>query len=307
VSQSPRLAELDTPLMDAAIPGLTLFSRGKVRDTFDFGSHLLMVATDRMSAFDVILPNGIPDKGVILTEMSNWWFERTSNIAPNHLEPGGWPSKISDHEREWGRRSMYVRRAERVDVECVVRGYLAGSGWKEYREEGTLAGLSLPPGLVESDRLPEPRFTPATKNDSGHDENISTTRMADIVGAELTSELQQLSLELYATAATIALERGVILADTKLEFGFIDGKIHLIDECFTPDSSRYWDAETYQRGKPQPSMDKQYLRDWLEVQDWDKTAPGPELPEEVVLGTRERYLLAYRRITGQELKPGGQA
>jgi phosphoribosylaminoimidazole-succinocarboxamide synthase len=306
VSETPRLAELDPALMDAAIPGLTLFSRGKVRDTFDFGDHLLMVATDRMSAFDVILPNGIPDKGAILTEMSKWWFERTSHITPNHIEPKGWPSELSTYERQWGRRSMYVRKAERVDVECVVRGYLAGSGWKEYREQGTLAGLGLPAGLVESDRLPEPRFTPATKNDSGHDENISISQMAAMYGPELTAELHQLSLELYNTAATIALERGVILADTKLEFGFIDGKIHLIDECFTPDSSRYWDAQTYERGKPQPSMDKQYLRDWLESLHWDKTPPGPELPEEIVLGTRERYLLAYRRVTGQDLTTGGQ-
>jgi phosphoribosylaminoimidazole-succinocarboxamide synthase len=307
VSQTKSLAELDPPLMDAAIPGLTLFSRGKVRDTFDFGNHLLMVATDRMSAFDVILPNGIPDKGVVLTEMSKWWFARTSHIAPNHLDPDGWPSELSDQEIQWGRRSMYVRKAERVDVECVVRGYLAGSGWKEYREGGTLAGLNLPPGLVESDRLPEPRFTPATKNDGGHDENISISQMSDMVGAELTTELHQLSLQLYTTAAAIALERGVILADTKLEFGFIDGKLHLIDECFTPDSSRYWDADGYQRGKPQPSMDKQYLRDWLESLDWDKTAPGPELPEEIVLGTRERYLLAYGRITGEALRTGGRA
>jgi phosphoribosylaminoimidazole-succinocarboxamide synthase len=306
VSETPRLAELDAPLMDAAIPGLTLFSRGKVRDTFDFGDHLLMVATDRMSAFDVILPNGIPDKGAILTEMSKWWFERTGDIAPNHLE-SGWPSQLSDQEREWGQRSMYVRKAERIDIECVVRGYLAGSGWKEYRKGGTLAGLRLPAGLVESDRLPEPQFTPSTKNDTGHDENISISQMADTVGAELTDELQRLSLQLYSSAAATALERGVILADTKLEFGFIDGQIHLIDECFTPDSSRYWDAETYERGKPQPSMDKQYLRDWLESLGWDKTPPGPELPEEVVLGTRERYLLAYRRITGRELKTGAQA
>jgi phosphoribosylaminoimidazole-succinocarboxamide synthase len=306
VSQTPSLAELDPPIMDAAIPGLTLFSRGKVRDTFDFGDHLLMIATDRMSAFDVILPNGIPDKGVILTEMSKWWFERTAHIVPNHLDPGGWPPELSEHQQSWERRSMYVRKAERVDVECVVRGYLAGSGWKEYREEGTLAGLSLPAGLVESDRLPEPQFTPATKNDTGHDENISISQMADTYGAELTDQLQQLSLELYRAAATTALERGVILADTKLEFGFIDGKIHLIDECFTPDSSRYWDAQTYERGKPQPSMDKQYLRDWLESLDWDKTAPGPALPEEVVLGTRERYLLAYRRVIGEDLKLGVQ-
>jgi phosphoribosylaminoimidazole-succinocarboxamide synthase len=303
MSEHQSLAKLAPPLMDAAIPGLTLFSRGKVRDTFDFGNHLLMVATDRVSAFDVVLPNGIPDKGVILSQMSRWWFERTNGICPNHLE-SGWPSELSDHQREWERRSMYVRKAQRVDIECVVRGYLAGSGWKEYRQLGTLAGLRLPQGLLESDRLPEPQFTPSTKNDSGHDENISISEMAEMVGTEVTDRLQELSLELYSAAASTALERGVILADTKLEFGFIDDKIHLIDECFTPDSSRYWDAEGYERGKPQPSMDKQYLRDWLETLDWDKTAPGPELPEEVLLGTRERYLLAYRRITGEDLESG---
>jgi phosphoribosylaminoimidazole-succinocarboxamide synthase len=301
MTQPQKLAELDPPLMEAALPGLPLFSRGKVRDTFDLGTHLLMVATDRVSAFDVMLPNGIPDKGAILTQMSRWWFERTAEICPNHIEAQGWPPELAAYERDWARRSMYVRRAERIDIECVVRGYLAGSGWKEYQEHGTLAGLALPAGLQESDRLPEPRFTPSTKNDEGHDENISIAQMADIIGSSLTVELHQLSLGLYNTAATMALERGVILADTKLEFGRIDGRLHLIDECFTPDSSRYWDAETYERGKPQPSMDKQYLRDWLETLDWDKTAPGPRLPEQVVLGTRERYLLAYRRITGGDL------
>ncbi len=296
-----KLAALNPPLMDAALPGLTLFSRGKVRDTFDLGDHLLMVATDRVSAFDVLLPNGIPDKGAILTQMSRWWFERTAQICPNHIEPEGWPSELAPYEQDWAQRSMYVRKAERIDIECVVRGYLAGSGWKEYREQGTLAGLALPAGLEESDRLPEPRFTPSTKNDNGHDENISIAQMADLVGSGLTVELHQVCLDLYNTAATMALERGVILADTKLEFGYIDSKLHLIDECFTPDSSRYWDAEKYERGKPQPSMDKQYLRDWLETLDWDKTAPGPELPEDVILGIRDRYLLAYRRITGLEI------
>ncbi|MEA2684800.1 MAG: phosphoribosylaminoimidazole-succinocarboxamide synthase [Chloroflexota bacterium] len=296
------LKELSPPLMDAAAPGLTLFSRGKVRDTFDLGDHLLMIATDRMSAFDVILPNGIPDKGTILTQMSRWWFDQTKDVCPNHLEHGGkWPKDLADREKEWEPRSMLVRKAKRVDIECIVRGYLAGSGWKEYQKSGTLAGLPLPGGLVESDRLPEPQFTPSTKNDAGHDENISIEEMAGLVGRDLTAQLQQLSISLYQTAATIALERGVLLADTKLEFGFIDDDVHLIDECFTPDSSRYWDAETYRPGVSQPSMDKQYLRDWLETLDWDKTAPGPEIPEEVILGIRDRYLLAYKRITGREL------
>ena len=296
------LGELSPPLMDAAAPGLTLFSRGKVRDTFDLGDHLLMIATDRMSAFDVILPNGIPDKGTILTQMSRWWFDQTREVCPNHLDSGGkWPTDLADREQEWERRSMLVRKARRVDIECVVRGYLAGSGWKEYWKNGTLAGLRLPAGLVESNRLPEPQFTPSTKIDGGHDENISIEEMAKLVGRDLTAQLQQLSISLYDTAATIALGRGVILADTKLEFGFIDDRLHLIDECFTPDSSRYWDAETYKPGESQPSMDKQYLRDWLETLEWDKTPPGPEIPEEVILGIRDRYLLAYKRITGADL------
>jgi phosphoribosylaminoimidazole-succinocarboxamide synthase len=289
--------------MDAAAPGLTLFNRGKVRDTFDLGDHLLMIATDRMSAFDVILPNGIPDKGTILTQMSRWWFEQTEAVCPNHLDRGGkWPKDLADREKEWEPRSMLVRKADRVDIECIVRGYLAGSGWKEYQKSGTLAGLPLPAGLRESDRLPQPQFTPSTKNDAGHDENISIAQMAELVGRDVTEQLQKLSIELYSSAAAIALERGVILADTKLEFGFIDERLHLIDECFTPDSSRYWDAQRYTPGQPQPSMDKQYLRDWLETLEWDKTAPGPEIPDEVILGIRDRYLLAYRRITGRELK-----
>jgi phosphoribosylaminoimidazole-succinocarboxamide synthase len=260
------------------------------------------VASDRVSAFDVVLPNGIPDKGTILTQMSLWWFRRTAEICPNHIDEGAaWPAELAAQEAAWRPRSMLVRKARRVDIECVVRGYLAGSGLKEYRAEGTLAGVPLPPGLVESDRLPEPQFTPSTKNDSGHDENISIAQMADMVGTELTEELRRTSLDLYSAAAATALERGVILADTKLEFGFIDGRLHLIDECFTPDSSRYWDAETYRPGESQPSMDKQFLRDWLETLDWDKRPPAPALPEDVIAGTRERYLLAYRRITGSDL------
>ena len=299
MTETRSVAGLAEPLMSADAPGLNLTYRGKVRDTFDLGDHLLMVATDRVSAFDVVLPNGIPDKGVVLTEMSKWWFSRVAEIVPNHLDPTAtWPAAAPS---AWDRRSMLVRKAERIDIECIVRGYLAGSGWKEYQESGTLAGLQLPPGLRDSERLPEPQFTPSTKNDTGHDVNISIHEMAQMVGSELTAELSQLSVNLYSTAAAIALERGVILADTKLEFGYIDGEIHLIDECFTPDSSRYWDMEIYEPGKPQPSMDKQYLRDWLETLDWDKTPPGPPIPDDVVAGIRDRYLEAYRRITGQEL------
>ena len=299
---SQTLEELSPPLMDAAVPGLTLFNRGKVRDTFDAGDHLLMSATDRMSAFDVVLPNGIPDKGTLLTQMSRYWFEQTADVCPNHLDPGGhWPRELAEKRDEWEPRSMLVRKAKRIDIECIVRGYLAGSGWKEYQQHGTLAGLPLPAGLEESARLPEPQFTPSTKNDVGHDENISIEQMAELVGDDLTAQLQRLSIELYNHAAGMALEKGVIMADTKLEFGFIDDAVHLIDECFTPDSSRYWDAETYRPGVSQPSMDKQYLRDYLETLDWDKTAPGPGLPDEVVLGIRERYVLAYRRVTGRSL------
>jgi phosphoribosylaminoimidazole-succinocarboxamide synthase len=301
MSEPRTLAELDPPLMDAAAPGLTLYSRGKVRDTFDLGDHLLMIATDRVSAFDVVLPNGIPDKGKILTQMSRWWFDQTRHICPNHIDDKvSWPSELSDVKAEWEPRSMMVKTAKRIDFECIVRGYLAGSGWAEYRKQGTLAGVRLPEGMVVSGRLREPQFTPSTKSDEGHDVNISIADMARQIGTETTARLEEMSLNLYGTASAIALERGVILADTKLEFGIIDGEVHLIDECFTPDSSRYWDAETYKPGVPQEAMDKQYLRDWLETTGWNKTAPGPEIPEAVVLGIRDRYLTAYRRITGRD-------
>jgi phosphoribosylaminoimidazole-succinocarboxamide synthase len=246
MSEAEALDQLDPPLMDAAAPGLTLYSRGKVRDTFDLGDHLLMIATDRVSAFDVVLPTGIPDKGVILTQMSRWWFEQTREICPNHIDEGhSWPSELSDVKKAWEPRSMMVRTAKRINYECIVRGYLAGSGWHEYQKTGTLAGLPLPPGLRESERLSEPQFTPSTKNDAGHDENISIQEMSRRIGTDLTIQLQQLSLDLYGTASAIALERGVILADTKLEFGIVGDQVILIDECFTPDSSRYWDAEIY--------------------------------------------------------------
>jgi phosphoribosylaminoimidazole-succinocarboxamide synthase len=298
---SDSLAQLRAPVMQIEAAGLRLFSRGKVRDTFDLGERLLMIATDRISAFDVVLPTGIPDKGALLTQMSRWWFEQTATICPNHIDADApWPTELAYRQADLEPRSMLVRTAERINIECVVRGYLAGSGWKEYQQQGTLAGLPLPSGLRESERLPDPQFTPATKNDVGHDENISIQRMAELVGVDLTAELQQRSIDLYNTAATIALERGVILADTKLEFGLINGTLHLIDECFTPDSSRYWDAGTYRSGEPQPALDKQYLRDYLDTLDWDKTAPGPQLPDEVVLGIRARYVDAYRRITGRE-------
>jgi len=291
-------------LTRAAAEGVRLHRRGKVRDTFDLDDGtLLMVATDRLSAFDVVLPTPIPDRGRILTQMSRWWFARTAHIIPNHLrddDPGSLPPQLD--WAAWADRSMRVARARRIDVECVVRGYLSGSGWKEYRDRGTLADESLPAGLEESSRLPELRFTPATKNDAGHDENISRAQLAKAVGAELAARLEAASLALYEFAADVAEGAGMLLADTKFEFGFVDGALTLIDEALTPDSSRYWEAGEYRPGRAQPSFDKQIVRDWLEASGWDKQPPGPELPAAVVERTRARYLEAARRLCGVELR-----
>ena len=281
-----------------------LFRRGKVRDTYVLDDHhLLMVATDRISAFDVVLPTPIPLKGAVLTMLSKFWFEQTADLVPNHLV-----EVVLDPQRaaELGNpqlvgRAMVVRRAERVDIECVVRGYLAGSAWEEYRRTGEVCGLSLPAGLREAERLPEPIFTPATKAETGHDENISFERMAGLVGAELAGKLRELSLKLYGRAAAIAEARGIIIADTKFEFGLLDGRIIVIDELLTPDSSRFWDASLYEPGRPQPSFDKQYVRDWLVQSGWNREPPAPPFPEDVVAGTVSRYLEAYRRLTGREL------
>jgi phosphoribosylaminoimidazole-succinocarboxamide synthase len=290
-------------LVSARADNLQVFRRGKVRDTFDLGDGtLLMVATDRISAFDVVLPTPIPDKGAILTQMSRWWFDRTAHIVPNHLrpdDPASLPAGVPWDE--WKLRSMRVARGERIDIECVVRGYLAGSGWKEYKKEGTLAGESLPAGLQNSSKLPELRFTPAAKNDVGHDENISRAQLADVVGADLAKRLEDISLRLFAYASDEAAGAGLILVDTKFEFGWVDGELTLIDEVFTPDSSRFWEASTYREGVDQPSFDKQFVRDYLETLDWDKTPPGPELPSDVVERTREKYLEAARRLCGVEL------
>jgi phosphoribosylaminoimidazole-succinocarboxamide synthase len=249
-----------------------------------------------------VLPSSIPDKGRVLTRMSRWWFAQTAGIVPNHLrddDPGSLPAEVP-WER-WRERSMRTVRAERIDIECVVRGHLAGSGWKEYRGEGTLAGEPLPPGLGESARLPRPRFTPAAKNDEGHDENISRARLAETVGPELAGRLERVSLALFDHATEVCARAGMLLADTKFEFGFVDGELTLIDELFTPDSSRFWEAATWREGEPQPAFDKQFVRDHLETLDWDKRPPGPELPGEVVRVTREKYLEAARRICGLEL------
>ncbi len=281
---------------------LELVRRGKVRDTYRLGDRLLMVASDRISAFDVVMPNGIPCKGEVLTALSRYWFAITEHLVPNHLMAEANVSNLTIYLPDIARRAMVVREAERIEVECVVRGYLSGSGWIEYREHGTLAGEALPSGLVESQRLPEPRFTPAIKNDAGHDENISRTRLRAMIGPELAGQLEDLSIRMYDFAANYALERGIVIADTKFEFGFIDGRLHIIDELLTPDSSRFWPLDGYAPGGPQPSFDKQPVRDYLAASGWDKQPPAPALPEAVVRDTTRRYLEAYRLITGGDLE-----
>ncbi len=292
-------------LLTTAIPDGRLVSRGKVRDIFAADGGLVLVATDRISAFDCVLSPGVPGRGVVLTQLSNFWFRTFEDVVPNHLletELDAFPEPYRSH-RELDRRSVYVRRLRPIPVECVARGYIAGSGWKEYRESGTVCGIPLPSGLVESDRLPEPIFTPATKAETGHDENIDFDRMVAIVGGETAERLRELTLGLYRRAAAYAWERGIIIADTKFEFGFDeDGRIVWMDEALTPDSSRFWPRDAYRPGGGQPSFDKQYVRDWLEASGWDKEPPAPELPPEVVEGTIGRYLEAYRLLTGEELE-----
>jgi phosphoribosylaminoimidazole-succinocarboxamide synthase len=288
---------LETNLGSGSIPK----RQGKVRDVYDLGDRLLLIATDRISAFDWVMPNGIPDKGRVLTCLSADWFERL--LVPNHLIS----TEINDAGLDLGPveqesltgRTMVVRKARVVPFECVVRGYLAGSGWKEYRESGTVCGITLRTGLVQSDRI-DPIFTPATKAETGHDENVSFETMASAVGREVANTLQSMSLEVYRVAAKHALDRGLILADTKFEWGFDDetGELLLVDEVLTPDSSRYWSVETYSPGGPQPSFDKQFVRDWLETTGWDKSSPPPRLPEDVVARTRQKYVEAFEMLTG---------
>jgi phosphoribosylaminoimidazole-succinocarboxamide synthase len=280
-----------------------LHARGKVRDIYEAGEDLLMVASDRISAFDVILPTEIPDKGRVLTGLSLFWFERTASMVPNHVlttSVDEFPQKFAEHREELAGRAMLVKRAQVVPIECVARGYLSGSGWKEYQRSGAVCGIELPSGLVESDRLPEPIFTPATKATEGHDENISLEQAADIVGEGLAQKLKELTLGLYEFAADLARERGIILADTKFEFGFAGGELILVDEVLTPDSSRFWPADLYRPGGAQPSFDKQYVRDWLDESGWDHEPPPPELPVAVVGQTAVRYREAYERITGEQ-------
>jgi phosphoribosylaminoimidazole-succinocarboxamide synthase len=286
------------------IDGVQLFRRGKVRDVYAVEDKLLIVATDRISAFDVVMPNTIPYKGAVLTALSLFWFDFLKETVANHLlttEVDNYPAVLRSFGDQLEGRSMLVCRAEVFPIECVARGYLSGSGWKEYKETGEVCGLKLPAGLQESDKLPEVIFTPATKAESGHDINISESEMARQVGLEATKKLKELTLKIYASAADYALERGLIIADTKFEFGVTDGEVILVDEALTPDSSRFWPADRYEPGHAQPSFDKQFLRDYLETLDWNKQPPGPQLPEEVIERTSEKYLEAYNLLTGKSI------
>jgi len=292
------------PLLQLDLPGVRKLKSGKVREVFDLNDRLLFVATDRISAFDCIMPNGIPRKGEVLTQISYFWFAQMEAFQPNHLLSRGddpLPATLQPYAAQLARRSMIVKKAQPLAIECVVRGYLAGSGWKEYREHQTVCGIKLPPGLVESSELSAPIFTPATKAESGHDENIPFAQAAQIVGADVAEQVRAASLKLYRFARDYARRRGIIIADTKFEFGLLDGKLMLIDEVLTPDSSRFWPADQYQPGKAQPSFDKQFVRDYLETLDWDKTPPAPALPPEVVARTQAKYLEAYERLTGSKL------
>jgi phosphoribosylaminoimidazole-succinocarboxamide synthase len=297
---------LNEPLLGLDLPGVPKLKSGKVREIFDLGDAILLVATDRISAFDCIMPNGIPRKGEVLTQLSHFWFERFAGVIPNHLlarADDPLPTALKPFTASLARRSMIVKKARPLPIECVVRGYLAGSGWKEYRQSRTVCGLALPAGLVESSELPEPIFTPATKAESGHDQNISFTQAAAIAGAEVVEQARAASLKIYTEARAYARARGILIADTKFEFGLFEGRLILIDEVLTPDSSRFWPAEHYVPGRSQPSFDKQFVRDYLETLNWDKTPPAPALPADVVAGTQAKYLEAYRLLTGHPL-PG---
>ncbi|MFL6450270.1 MAG: phosphoribosylaminoimidazolesuccinocarboxamide synthase [Bryobacteraceae bacterium] len=299
----------DEVLLETKLP-IPLVGRGKVRDIYDLDDQLLLIATDRISAFDCILPTGIPQKGRVLTQMSLFWFEFLSDLVPNHLitaDFGTYPRELQPFEAVLEGRSMLVKRARMVEVECVARGYLAGSGWKEYRETGRVCGIPLPRGLRDGDRLPEPIFTPATKEQTGHDMNVPFEHVAELIGTDLANRLRELTLSIYQRAADHARAHGIILADTKFEFGFVDDTLVLADEVLTPDSSRWWPADTYAPGGPQVSFDKQFVRDYLETLHWNKQPPAPPLPEEVVRKTSAKYTEAYRRLMGRDLGLGTAA
>ena len=294
---------MDEVILETRLPDIKPFYIGKVRDLYDLGDKLLIVATDRLSAFDVVLPTGIPYKGKILTALSEFWFDFTRHIVDNHFittDVAEFPAELQKYSDILAGRSMIVRRTKRIDIECVARAYLAGSAWRSYREKGSICGIRLPPGLRESDRLPEPIFTPTTKVEPGHDRELTESEVEDMVGHDVAQEIGENSLQLLAAAIPEVESKGMILSDTKFEFGFFNDAIILIDEAFTPDSSRFWPMDDYEPGRPQRSFDKQYVRDYLEEINWDKKPPAPHLPDEVVKKTTEKYFEAYRRITGKE-------
>jgi phosphoribosylaminoimidazole-succinocarboxamide synthase len=291
-------------LLDTELHGIQRIARGKVRDVYDLGEHLLIVATDRISAFDYILATGIPDKGKVLTQLSIFWFDYLRNLTPTHFVTARveeYPDPLPSFRSQLEGRSMLVKHARMIEIECVARGYLAGSGWKEYCERGTVCGIPLPAGLRESDKLPEPIFTPATKAQTGHDENVSFDRVCESIGEDLAGRLRDLTLSIYSSAARYAETKGILIADTKFEFGFVGGELVLADEVLTPDSSRFWPAGSYAPGGPQFSFDKQFVRDYLESIRWNKQPPAPALPAEVAAKTGEKYRQAYRELTGREL------
>jgi phosphoribosylaminoimidazole-succinocarboxamide synthase len=297
---------MSTPvILDTHLDGLTLARRGKVRDVYDLGTYLLIVATDRISAFDYVLGSGIPDKGKVLTQLSAFWFDRLGDLVPHHVlavDVDTFPAVTRPHRDVLRGRSMLVRKTDPLPIECVARGYLSGSGWKDYQHTGAVCGVPLPAGLRESDRLPASIFTPATKAESGHDENISEARAGEIVGVDRVRQVKELTLSIYERGVDLADASGILIADTKLEFGLVGGEVILIDEVLTPDSSRFWPKDTYVAGQPQPSFDKQFVRDYLDQIGWNRQPPVPTLPDEVVLRTREKYLEAYSRLTGSPLR-----
>jgi phosphoribosylaminoimidazole-succinocarboxamide synthase len=304
VPRSQPLSEKLSVILETRLPGLELYAKGKVRDVYRIDDRLLIVATDRISAFDYILPTGIPDKGKVLTRLSVFWFDFLRDITPTHFitsQVDDYPPAARAFRDQLEGRSMLVRCARMVEIECVARGYLAGSGWKEYRETGAICGVALPAGLKESSQLPEPIFTPSTKAQSGHDENIPFEAMAKRIGPDLAARLRELTLKLYTRAAEYARTKGILIADTKFEFGTVDGELLLGDEALTPDSSRFWPLETYAPGRAQHSYDKQFVRDYLEQIHWTKTPPAPPLPPEIAHKTSEKYREAYRALTGREL------
>jgi phosphoribosylaminoimidazole-succinocarboxamide synthase len=302
---STKLADLPVPILETRLPGVPLWRRGKVRDLYDLDDRLLIVATDRISAFDVVLPTGIPEKGKVLTQLSLFWFQLLADVIPNHViaaDVTDYPASLQAHRAQLEGRSMLVAKTAPLPVECVVRGYLSGSGWKDYKRSGSVCGIPLPAGLRESDRLEPALFTPSTKAEAGHDENISFDAVVQTLGAERAAEVRDVSLAIYERARAHAEAKGIILADTKFEFGVEEGRLVWIDEALTPDSSRFWPKDAYEPGRGQPSFDKQYVRDYLESLTWDKRPPAPSLPADVVTRTREKYREAYARITGSELR-----